>query len=48
MYCVFNNLKAKDKDQIVSQFSTFVKNAVSEQEEIAHKLLGEQFEVSQS
>ncbi|BFY98011.1 hypothetical protein BsWGS_01051 [Bradybaena similaris] len=36
--------QAKDKDSIVSQFSTFVKNAVSEQEEVAHKLLGEKFE----
>lgn len=37
--------KAKDKEAVLSRFSAFAKNVVSEQEQIAHKLLGEKFQV---
>lgn len=39
-------IKAKDKDQWQRRFSHFCSRAANEEEEIAHKLLGEQFRVS--
>lgn len=39
-------VKAKDKDQWQKLFSHFCSRAANEEEEIAHKLLGEQFRVS--
>lgn len=39
-------MKAKDKDHWQKLFSHFCSRAANEEEEIAHKLLGEQFRVS--
>lgn len=41
-------IKAKDKDRWQKLFSHFCSRAANEEEEIAHKLLGEQFRVSLS
>lgn len=41
-------MKAKDKDHWQKLFSYFCSRAANEEEEIAHKLLGEQFRVSLS
>lgn len=41
-------MKAKDKDHWQKLFSHFCSRAANEEEEIAHKLLGEQFRVSLS
>lgn len=41
-------MKAKDKDHWQKLFSHFCNRAANEEEEIAHKLLGEQFKVSLS
>lgn len=43
---VMHAIKAKDKDQWQKLFSHFCSRAANEEEEIAHKLLGEQFRVS--
>ncbi|CAL1526150.1 unnamed protein product [Lymnaea stagnalis] len=37
--------QAQDKGKVISSFSNFVQTAVNDQEHIAHKLLGEQFQV---
>lgn len=39
-------MKAKDKDHWQKLFSHFCSRAANEEEDIAHKLLGEQFRVS--
>lgn len=45
---VLRVMKAKDKDHWQKLFSHFCSRAANEEEEIAHKLLGEQFRVSLS
>ena len=37
--------QAKNPDHVTSAFSKFCKATVNEEEEIAHKLLGKQFQV---
>ena len=40
--------QAKNPDQVISAFNKFCRATVNEEEEIAHKLLGKQFQVMDS
>ena len=47
IHLITSNLKAVDKGAAIASFSQFCKSTVNEEEEIAHKLLGREFHVSQ-